>query len=150
MKKSGKKMNKKVDILTTLLALLAIALLVGLAAAQEATRSHPIEVDPGAEFDVNIDVSDLGSFGKANETLPTGFTYVSSSLPSGQITIVGDVLSFILFPAADFTYRVKASETPGTYTFTGKVWDWDKNEYIIPSTEVIVLSPTPAPSPSPS
>ena len=53
-------MNKKGDILTTLLALLAIALLVGLAAAQEATRSHPTEVDPGAEFDVSIDVSDLG------------------------------------------------------------------------------------------
>ena len=46
-----------------------------------ATRSfNPATVDPGGTVTVTIQAADYGQAGGVTETLPTGFSYVSSSL----------------------------------------------------------------------
>ena len=64
--------------------------------------------------------------GQVNETLPDGFTYVSSSLSSGVATDTNWV-KFTLLGGSSFTYNVTASDVTGTYTFSGTVKDEDKN-----------------------
>ena len=73
------------------------------AAAQQADASasrsfNPATVRPGADpWTVTIRVSDYGSGGGVTETLPTGFTYQSSSLPSSQVMkLSGNQVRFTL------------------------------------------------------
>ena len=60
------------------------------------------------------------------ETLPAGFSYVTSSLSASHGD--GQVLTFTLIGETSFTYTVTASDTEGDYSFTGILSDIDKNE----------------------
>ena len=82
-------------------------------AAPSARRSFdPAPVAAGVPVVVTITVSGTAR-GVVTETLPSGMEYVSSSLPSGQVRLVGQDIHFALADSADspFTYTVTASQT---------------------------------------
>ena len=96
---------------------------VGLAAGPTASRSFPADpVDGGGEVTVTITAKGHGSFGEVTETLPAGFTYLSSSLPDDQVESEGQTVTLSLVGATSpttFTYTVAASSVAGDHPFTG-------------------------------
>ena len=85
-----------------------------------ASRSFsPAPVSAGGELEVTITAVGYGGFGGVVETLPIGFSYVSSSLSDSAVTVAGQEVSFTLFGDTAFTYTVAAPSAGGTYSFTG-------------------------------
>ena len=84
-------MLRTVVSITMVVAIAGVVGMLGLlpVAAQaepSATRSFdPSTVEPGGQVVVTIEASGYGQAGGVTETLPEGFTYVSSSLPDSQI-----------------------------------------------------------------
>ena len=93
-----------------------------------ATRSFPSEyVAPGGELVVTIEPSNYGQFGGVVETLPAGFTYMSSDLSTAVAS--GQTVRFTLINESSFTYTVTASDTEGSYTFSGVLKDDQGTDY---------------------
>ena len=115
--------------LTIAIAILATTSSV---AAQSATRTLPGSVTPGETFEVGIVATGYSISGQVIETLPAGFDYVSSSLSPTAVAQVGQTVTFTFFAGeGSFTYNVTASSIEGTYTFSGILKDFDKNEYVV-------------------
>ena len=126
-------MIRKISALMAVMTIMAvIAASVGLLdlnplAAQEegptASRSFsPDPVDAGSEATVTITAEGHGAFGDVVETLPTGFTYLSSSLPDDQVSSAGQTVTLSLLGGTSpttFTYTVTASSVEGDHSFTG-------------------------------
>jgi uncharacterized repeat protein (TIGR01451 family) len=142
-------------------------------AAQQADASasrsfDPATVEPGGRVTVTITVANYGQLGGVTETLPTGFSYVSSSLddsqvdvsgqtagfsyvsstlPNSQVTeLSGNQVRFTLQGDTSFTYVVTASSTTGTHTFSGMLRDFERANYtVVGDTEVTVEASTQTP-----
>ena len=94
------------------------------ASSHSATRSiNPASVAAGGTVTVTIAVTDLGFAGLVTETLPEGFSYVSSSLADSQIGEDGQIITLFAFGEDSFTYTVTASNDAGDYSFSGTVED---------------------------
>ena len=80
---------------------------------------------------VTITAADYGSLGAVTETLPAGFSYVSSSLTDeGEVLVDGQTIKFILQGAdKTSTYTVTASRTAGSYDFSGVLRDSDRDDH---------------------
>jgi uncharacterized repeat protein (TIGR02543 family) len=131
------------SLAVVMLATLVAAPMVLASPDATATRTLPAtSVAPGANFDVGIVASGCGFMGRVEETLPAGFTYVSSSLDPIQVTQVGQLVRFtIIGDGATFTYTVTAPATAGTYTFDGVVKDEDANPFdVVGDDEVTVAA----------
>ena len=126
-----------------LLAVLVVAIMGGVgatlsllpAAAQNgpsATRSFdPATVEPGGEVTVTITASNYGQLGGVTETLPAGFTYVSSDLSDSQVNTDTDgMVRFTLQGDSSFTYIVTASSIEGGHDFSGTLRDDDRMDHI--------------------
>ena len=151
--------------LRIVLAAVMIAVTAGLvavmsilpAAAQtspSANRSFDsASVDPGGQVVVTINASNYGAAGGVTETLPAGFSYVSSSLDDSQVSELGNnQVRFTLQGDTSFTYTVTASSTPGLYTFSGKLRDdADRDDDDVGGESRITVNTPPAgPTPSAS
>ena len=125
-------MIRKVSALIAVITVMAvIAASVGLldlnplAAQAEPNASRSISpgpVDAGGQVSVTITAEGHGSFADVAETLPDGFTYLSSSLPEDQVTGAGQTVTLTLLQAPSpttFTYTVTASSVEGAHSFTG-------------------------------
>jgi len=137
----GKILSGKLFSAIAAIILVAIIATPVLASPATTIRTLPASVASGAEFDVAIEASGCGTFGQVVETLPSGFVYVSSSLPADQVEPVGNNVKFtFLADAKSFTYRVKAPTVDATTicTFHGVVMDVDRISYPIEDGEVIV------------
>jgi hypothetical protein len=136
----------------TVLAIIGIAVLLFTAvltmtagivnAKPTATRKLPAEQIPAdGSFRVEIEVSDYGTFGKISETLPEGFTYMTSSI-SGVYDGPTCTIDFTLSNENFFTYTVALHYhdiKEGTYTFSGKLLDEEGDIYDIGGdTEIVV------------
>ena len=100
------------------------------ATGHSATRSFSAtSVIAGGTVEVTIEVAELGAFGGVVETLPDGFSYVSTTLES-EPAIDGQDVTFALFGEDSFSYTVRAPDTLGAHTFDGVVKDnaLDSNE----------------------
>ena len=80
----------------------ALALLAqpGAVEAQSHSATRTFQQDwasPGGELTVTITANNYGPIGQVVETLPDGFTFVSSTLPANQIDHEGQVIRFNLF-----------------------------------------------------
>ena len=118
-----------------------------------ATRSfNPDPVAPGGSVVVTIDTNDIGAFGRVTETLPAGFTYVTSSLDADQVDASGgQEIRFRLIGSPDFTYTVTAPMEAGNYTFSGTVLDDDRSSLAVTGdTTLDVEAPQPDPDPEPA
>ena len=101
----------------------------GTPATWGAIRSFsPPSVAPAGEVVVMITASGYGRFGAVTETLPPGFSYVSSSLEDSGVTDVGREVSFSLFGQTAFTYTVTAPSAEGTYSFSGVLRNSDRED----------------------
>ena len=87
-----------------------------------ASRSiSPATVAPGGDVTVTIMLS--SSFtGGVTETLPDGFTYDANNPPMGVVAVVkGQAVTFGFAGTQEFSYMVRASDTPGDYEFYGEL-----------------------------
>ena len=101
----------------------------GTPATWGAIRSFsPPSVAPAGEVVVMITASGFGRFGAVTETLPPGFSYVSSSLEDSGVTDVGREVRFSLFGQTAFTYTVTAPSAEGTYSFSGVLRNSDRED----------------------
>ena len=101
----------------------------GTPATWGAIRSFsPPSVAPAGEVVVMITASGYGSFGAVTETLPPGFSYVTSSLEDDSVTVNGREVRFSLFGQTAFTYTVTAPGTEGTYSFSGVLGNSDRED----------------------
>ena len=109
-----------------------------------ATRSfNPATVAPGGTVTVTIQAANYGQAGGVTETLPSGFSYVSSSLSASQVNESGQNVRFTLQGDTSFTYTVTASSTPGPYDFSGTLRDFDKTDHTVGgATRVTVEGPS--------
>ena len=117
-----------------------------------ATRSFSsTSVARGGRVVVSIRATNYGEAGGVTETLPSGFSYVSSSLRASQVTeLSGNRVRFTLQGDASFTYTVTASSTPGPYDFSGTLRDFERDDYPVggaTSLPVRVADPEPEPDP---
>ena len=107
-------------------------------------------VDPGGRVVVTISASDYGSVGAVTEDLPTGFSYVSSSLDTEQVNVSGQEARFTLRGGTSFTYTVTASNTAGDYTFSGTLRDEDRNDHTVRGATTVTVTAPAARTPSAS
>lgn len=104
-----------------------------------ATRTFSeTSVDPGEQVVVTI-AANYGSFGTVTETLPEGFTYVSSSLPATSVTGTKQTPIFTLLDETSFTYTVTASRTGGPYDFMGVLVDDKEASHTIGGTSRVTV-----------
>ena len=103
------------------------ATVTGTPATWGATRSFsPALVDAGGEVEVTIDVAGLGGLGSVVETLPDGFSYVSSGLSHSAVQVEGQEVTFTLLGSdSTFTYTVTAASVEGPHSFSGVVSNAD-------------------------
>ena len=102
---------------------------IGTLATWGAIRSFsPPSAALGGEVVVTITASGYGPFGGIMETLPAGFSYVSSSLPDDSVTVNGQEVTFSLLGETDFTYTVAAPSAEGSYSFSGVLTSSDRAE----------------------
>jgi hypothetical protein len=105
----------------------AILLLICLVAVSSAvpvqavpTREISAAPLPGEEFVVTLNLSGI-SVGGIVETIPSGFTFISTTHPPGRVSIKGQQVSFVILNDTVLRYRVRAPGSGGG-TFTG-VWE---------------------------
>ena len=92
---------------------------------------------------MTITAADYGDAGQVVETLPPGFSIVSSSLSEGQATVTGQQVqevTFALTGETSFTYTVTASSSEGPHTFSGTVRDSEGNEYPAVGDDTVSVS----------
>ena len=119
-------------------------------AAQTTNRSFdPVTVAPGGEVVVTIAVANYGGFGRVGETLPAGFTYVSSSLSDAQVRVSGGERQFTLQGETSFTYTVTASNTPGEHTFVGTLTDSSAQAHPLTGASIVTVSAGDGTQPTP-
>ena len=94
----------------------------------------PPSAAPAGEVVVMITASGYGRFGAVTETLPPGFSYVSSSLEDSGVTDVGRDVRFSLFGQTAFTYTVTAPGAAGTYSFSGVLRNSDREDVQVGGT----------------
>ena len=83
-------------------------------------------------MEVTIEAAGYGQAGGVTETLPDGFTYVSSSLGSSQVNVIDQQrVRFTLQGDTSFTYTVTASSMPGSYQFLGTLRDFDRMDFAV-------------------
>ena len=116
-----------------------------------ASRSFsPASVAPGGEVVVTINAASYGVGGAVTETLPEGFTYVSSSLPDSQVSVTGQQVRFTLQGDTSFTYTVTAPSVEGSYAFSGTLRDDEGNVHDVGGdARVTVRAPSPPRPPRP-
>ena len=138
-----KKMLAVMTVAAIMAAVGLLGLLPALADEHSATRSfNPATVAPGGVVVVTIDAANYGQFGGVTETLPAGFSYVTSSLEAEDVLVTGQQVRFTLLGDTSFTYTVTASSEPGLHDFAGVLSDDDRDEHTVGgATSVTVRSP---------
>ena len=117
---------------------------VGTPATWGAIRSYSrVHVSPGSAVVVPVTASGYGTSGRVVETLPPGFTHVSSSLPGPSVVATGQGVSFTLSGSQAFTYMVTTSSMEGTYSFSGVVVNADESEQPVAGISSIMVRTAP-------
>jgi hypothetical protein len=106
----------------------------------------------GSTFDVTLDITGL-EIGGIVETIPDGFTVVSTMHPSNQTYISGQKVVFVIVNEISIKYEAQAP-SEGSGTFSGIWYDsLNEKEGDIERTDVSVKvaeTPTPSPGPTPT
>ena len=105
----------------------------------------PSQIAPSGELSVRIAVDNYGQFGGVAETIPAGFTYVPGS-SNVDVEVDGRNLDFVLYDEAAVTYRVTASDTAGSYVFSGDLIDDQGNRRSIGEATRFTVTPRPGPT----
>ena len=129
------------------------------ASSHSADRSFSAPwVAPGSELEVTVAVRAYGAIGQLVETLPDGFSYVSSNLQDAAVAVEGQTVRFTLIGDESVTYTVAAATVEGSYAFSGILKDADlaeervggASEVRVGQQEVDKPMPTPEPVETPT
>ena len=111
-------------------------------AGPEAERTFlAVSADSGGSLSVSVSASGYGAAASIMETLPGGFSYVSSSLSEASVMVNGQVVTFTLIGDDSFTYTVTASSDAGDYTFAGTIRSFDRIAADVTGDETIAVNP---------
>jgi hypothetical protein len=88
-------------------------------------------VVPGGNVEVTITAAGYGFGGQIMETLPGGFTYVSSDPAGATFDSADRTVSFTLVDETVFKYTVTVPDVAGSYSFEGILRDSDLNSHTI-------------------
>jgi PGF-pre-PGF domain-containing protein len=141
--KSGKCKRAMLVLLFTLAATTLLAVTVTAVTHTEVesvTRYAPAGPAPDEEFEVTLRISysELPLVVGIVETIPEGFSFVSTTHPSDQYEVSRQRVAFAVINETEITYKVKAPSS-GESTFTGEWIDMlSENEGSIVDTIVIV------------
>ena len=138
-----------VMMVTAIVGVVGLLVLPPVAAQASPSATRPFDkttVEPGGEVVVTITVADYGATGGVVETLPTGFTYETSSLSAARVN--GQRVEFGLIGTTSFTYTVTAPSTTGTFTFNGTLQDHDTNPYPVGGASTVTVAAPTGPTPS--
>ena len=105
---------------------------------------------PEGELRVTVEVFRYGGFGHLKETLPKGFTFVSSDQAGVAAEVEGQTVTFSLPGVERVTYTVMVPTAPGRYAFTGVILDNQKREAGIGGVVGIRVGPVPTATPTPA
>ena len=113
----------------------------------------PMLPSPGSTFEVTLNITGL-RIGGIVETIPDGFTFVSTTHPLNQTRVSGQKVVFVVLNETSIRYEVRAPSR-GSGTFSGTWYDaMSEKEGDIESTHVSLrmaeASPTPAPTSAPA
>ena len=115
------------------------------AALPVATRTFSAEnVIPGRHLVVSLAVADYGTSGRVIETIPQGFSYVTSSLTGNAVDVSADTITFILLGEENVTYTLTAPDDPGTHDFSGTITNFDKITELVGGASQVTVDPRPA------
>ena len=118
---------------------------VGTPSTWGVTRSYSrVDVGPGSSVVMTVTASGYGVSGRIVETLPTGFSYVSSSLPDDAESVTDQEVSFTLTGSQAFTYTVTASSSEGPHSFSGVVANSDEAEQPVAGISGITVRTAPS------
>lgn len=150
-------MAKRPLLLATLLVALALASALwsldraGASGHSASRELSPSSVAPGGEVTVTITVADYGSFGRVEETLPSGFSYVADSISPSDIrtNVAGQDVRFTLFGGiTTFSYKVTAPDAVGGHSITGTLADDRGDSRLIVGVSQITVIDSAQPPPS--
>ena len=97
-------------------------------------------VQRGEQVVVTISASNYGQAGGVTETLPEGFSYISSSLIANQVEeLTGGRVRFTLQGDTSFTYVVMAADTAGDYDFEGTLRDFSRNDHTVGGDSTVTI-----------
>ena len=105
---------------------------------------------PEGELRVTVEVFRYGGFGHLKETLPEGFTFVSSDQTGVAAEVEGQTVTFSLRGVERVTYTVMAPTAPGRCAFTGVILDNQKREAGTGGAVGIQVGPAPTATPTPA
>ena len=72
---------------------------------------------------------------------PKDFTYVSSNLPDIQVTEAdARTVRFTLQGNASFTYTVTAPDVEDSYSFSGTLTDFERNEHAVGGADTVTVA----------
>ena len=97
-------------------------------------------VEPGGRLTVTITASQYGDYAELMETLPEGFSFVSSDQPANalEITEAGRQVRIILLgPSRTVTYNMTASHVAGRHTISGLFRDEAKLESTVAGDDTV-------------
>jgi hypothetical protein len=149
----------KVTIAALVVALAGL-LGVSVAIAQStpsASRTLPASVEPGGQVAVTVSVSNYGPYGSLVETMPAGFSFVSTT-HDGHYEQSGQQVTFALFGESSVSYTVTASSEAGAHRFSGTLTNSDGDDRPVGGKSQVSVStpppaatatPTPTPTPRP-
>ena len=100
--------------------------------------------EPEGEVVVTIAAAGYGPAAQIVETIPEGFTYVSTDLPGGATGTDGQSVTFVILGEDSFTYTVTAPADTGVYAFSGSLTDIEKNESPVGGTIDLKVGAPPA------
>ena len=112
------------------------------ASGHSATRSFsPTTVAPEGNVTVTIALQNIGQAGGLTETIPSGFTYLSTTHPSDQVRVTGQTVRFTIFGESSVSYVVRADATAadGQYGFTGTVSDFDRHSLTVIGATMVTV-----------
>ena len=97
-------------------------------------------VEPGGRLTVTISASRYGDYAELMETLPEGFSFVSSDQPANalEITEAGRQVRIILLgPSRTVSYNMAASHVAGRHTISGLFRDEAKLESTVAGDDTV-------------
>ena len=137
-------------VLASLVALVIIGAGIGLGGPSHPNpaqaSSHVVRslsdqtVEPGGRLTVTISASQYGDYAELIETLPEGFSFVSSDQPANalEITEAGRQVRIILLgPSRTVSYHVTASHVAGRHTISGLFRDEAKLESTVAGDDTV-------------
>ena len=137
-------------VLASLVALVMIGAGIALGGAshpnQVLASSHVVRslsdetVEPGGRVTVTITASQYGDYAELMETLPEGFSFVSSDQPANVLVITESgrqVRIILLGPSRTVSYTMSASHVAGRHTISGLFRDEAKLESTVAGDDTV-------------